>query len=70
MIIAKLKKLEASDGNLGTAASYSFADGKSSAGTDTGKASRKTPVQEDAARMLNVPRDGWLSGPGRHLSFG
>ncbi|WNJ98696.1 hypothetical protein L2D14_12545 [Thalassospiraceae bacterium LMO-JJ14] len=70
MIIAKLKKLEASDGGLGAACSYSLDEGKPSAGAGQTENNRKSHTPEAELRMLSVPRDGWLGGPGRHFNFG
>ena len=70
MIMAKLKKLEASDSGLGAACSYSLDDGKSSSGGRQTEKKIKSHTPEAELRMLSVPRDGWLSGPGRHFNFG
>jgi hypothetical protein len=69
MMIAKLKKLEAAEGSGGATAAYAFEDGAPAA-TDAATARAYKDRARREMQMLSVPRDGWLSGPGRRLVFG
>lgn len=71
-MIGKLRKLEAAEGVEGFAYGYShdFDQRDSSvAAVRTGMARRKAR-KDDTMKIMSVPRDGWLSGPGRGFSFG
>lgn len=56
-MIGTLKKLEAFDGGIATVVSPS-------ASSETPKAARKMTEPLDR-RLLSIPNDGWISGPGR-----
>ncbi|MBO6520509.1 MAG: hypothetical protein JJ900_08815 [Rhodospirillales bacterium] len=59
-MIAKLKKLEATDGSAVNAMALDF---------DKPQAKTQKPtVPSPELQMLSVPRDGWLSGPGRRFN--
>lgn len=58
-MIAKLKKLEATDGSIGHAVSPELPHTPQSAAKPMG------PSPE--LQMHAVPRNGWLSGPGRRF---
>ncbi|MEQ8321771.1 MAG: hypothetical protein RH946_16010 [Rhodospirillales bacterium] len=68
----KLRKLEAADGIEGYVHGYSLdyeQRDSSVAAARTGMARRKAR-KDDTMKIMSVPRDGWLSGPGRGFSFG
>ena len=56
-MIGTLKKLEAFDGGLAAVVSPS-------ASSETPKSARKASEPQDR-RLLSIPNDGWISGPGR-----
>ncbi len=61
MMIAKLKKLEATDGSPGYAMSPDM---------DTRSAPVRKPAQPSPELQMHaVPHDGWLSGPGRRFNY-
>lgn len=69
MMIARLKKLEATETGAGYA--MGATDGYPMPGSAEDKTHAvKKPQSEAELRMLSVPRDGWVGGPGRHFSFG
>ncbi len=59
-MIAKLKKLEASDGIAVNAMPLDFEKPQAKAAKPAGRSPE--------LQMLSVPRDGWLSGPGRRFN--
>jgi len=69
-MIAKLKKLEATENGPAITQDYDMGDDRTSR-TPVGRttpdtASASSPSAE--LQMLAVPRNGWLSGPGRHFA--
>jgi|GEM_PF-3599390 len=67
-MIAKLKKLEATDNGMAYAEDY-----RAAYETLAERASHEVPPAPDAQpsaelQMLAVPRKGWLNGPGRHFT--
>jgi len=67
-MIAKLKKLEATDNGMAHAedldAAYETLAERTSHAPDTDANAQ----QSAELQMLAVPRNGWLSGPGRHFT--
>lgn len=68
----KLRKLEAADGVEGHVHGYSqdYEQREPSVATARSGMTRRVTRKDNRMKMMNVPRDGWLSGPGRGFSFG
>lgn len=68
----KLRKLEAADGVEGYVHGYSqdYEQREPSGSAARTGMTRRADRRDDKMKMMSVPRDGWLSGPGRGFSFG